>query len=428
MKITSDEEEEKRLSLEEKKFEILLSFGLDAPALVLNFKYHPWRLLKLENSSKIIGNRIREVLKEIPEFWYQACLYAFPDAFIMSVVSHWILDVIQKNNATLRAPLLYQKPFSEYNPDNILQMRSFCYDNVNDSFTDPDLLKECQLSRDRAHQVEKCFRVLYPLGIPPSEYFFLSHYHLYQLIVPLYFSVANIELVLTRDYGFARNDDSINLKSIKQDSIEKALNDSSSKVFYQFKSGRVGSFDNLKDTHTFLDLKLLAQKYIPSLILKILPTYKSSQFLHNFLGTLHLRTVEFALTFDLTGELNEKDFKFTGTLNENYKKNRQFLLKHYGTVDPRMIDFNRQGFGNKKIKNEFLNRTDWKKVVIDQIELVKRFGTDKEYAKISTPLPPLSQLSYSHCHTPTTPSTDLFIESLPPHNLFCHAECQEGKG
>lgn len=159
------------------------------------FRYHPWRLLRLMSTSAKFMKAVEKRASLDPRFWYTICQHAFPDCVIMlAVYDKQFAFQVEKKIARVYGTYITGRLVLQYDYDTndtfdrvkstLLGRRAikgFCFRSVDRSFTNVGLLDECMVNRETARRVEKCFKMLYPCGIPPAQYCFLSQVVLREL-------------------------------------------------------------------------------------------------------------------------------------------------------------------------------------------------------------------------------------------------------
>jgi hypothetical protein len=207
-----------------------LSFALsDIQPLLYAFRVHPWRLLRLMSAHREWGQAVERAIAQYwPTFWYDVCLYAFPDIVVQ-------LSLCETYEREIGADAYYHI-FSgagggtamyfflaycnnvDYGPQVAWNMaRLFAIADgglprhrptltefntlwLHPSFTSLETRDACHASETRARDVASCYKMMHPCGIPPAAYCFASQVALQRLALELRVLLSRYDSEARRHY------------------------------------------------------------------------------------------------------------------------------------------------------------------------------------------------------------------------------------
>lgn len=352
---------------------------LVVPELILSFRNHPWRLLRLMAVSRMAYQRIESVIKDnFPTFWYNVCLAQFPDVVIMiDVMTHTHRDSTH---------YIYTEPYTNDVNDIIhcvdtpndefdYQNRGFAYDRIDDSFVTDDILGRCWRDEEEARRLAHCFCLIYPIGIPPAAYCFASQIQLSQLTLEYF------DLIRMSPDHHLMSYDMINKYTVFNFTIL------SSAYLYPQQDATLNDLEKATRAHyTFNDLLRMIRKTRDG-------TGNEAKLL-DFKRRVFFASLMYALTPDVSKNPFETDEEF-----ERYLKERAEMREKYQSQDPRYMSMLK------------MTAIDWKTVVEGQIKWLQLYGEEKKQ---------FLDIQCSACGK----RGQLFMEAMAPHDIYCSATCQ----
>lgn len=230
------------------------------------FRFRAIALLRLLQSSTEINQIIEKKVEEEHDFWYYVCKFSFPD-IILYIDCHFnqrmiIGDIENRYNVSNegyeRLLFLDFMPKNQY--DDIVDfislnnIRGFCFGNINTTFIDRTLLNNCLLDNNLANETESCFKMLYPCGIPPSEYCSCAQVVLRSLTIEFLLLVSKTMKSLLNNNIFIneQNYDDINMNL---GGFYTDLNDSLYIYYTLISSTKVSNLNNINESIRFITLQ-----------------------------------------------------------------------------------------------------------------------------------------------------------------------------
>lgn len=166
-------------------------------------RFTPWRLLRLMKTNKVLSAILEQYAAQ-PGFWYYMCVYAFPDVVMLLDIHERQYGRPQDSMYNLRLrgaerPSDYThyvtgSLFMDYRIGDIWNgriqalygrpgRRGFAFSLLDRSFTLQETLDHCVNNRHFARQVANCMKMLYPCGVPPAQYCFLSQIEMRGIVI-----------------------------------------------------------------------------------------------------------------------------------------------------------------------------------------------------------------------------------------------------
>lgn len=409
------------------------------------FRMHPWRLIRLINTSKEMSVVVSLKEKEEKYFWYHICKFSFPDACISLQEKQQISPLIDA------CSVLFMTSSTESE-----MSRGFAFNQMDRTFTDADTLDRCLRDSDYARDILICFKALCPFGVPPSQYYFVSHMVLREkarlfaeiiggindndtleqrLLKWVHSTVRQYSLhVFENDRQYVTLNQSMLYIGIKRSGGLPpkigitSLGDGSTEIQ---KSGKTfsqypTSGDIIKGFPTGIYSFVTLYNDITSRLWDYISRTDSADLQKLIVPLTKLRqsVIECACLYELPEgldvhslfrvkegsrpELNTIDMVAIDRLKEE-------RVAKYGTVDPLVYEMIVLDDISMK---DLTNNDGWREIIKNQINWVKKYrGPENiEYTNIS---------SHVCANCPNTNLGSLHLEPIEPYNLFCHNECRQ---
>lgn len=443
------------------------------------FKYHPWRLLRLMNTNNKNVLEAIQVHTGQNNFWYNMCIYSFPDIVMyLSIVRkqvneletikndnlHNELYIMQRNHLFMQNDEMMHTDF-----DFIIQnkerkythlTRSSAYKYLDRSFTDKMLLDECMQNIDTARKTEKCFKLLYPCGIPPTEYCFYSQVKLYELTfqflqlvykiigsngftklywkwLGLYSMVANKTYI--EDISFIEIDTCKRFNEYLEDNNAPDGNN----IITNTGSGPAQHDDGWEKNYNagpMLTSPLFESVFSLDLLLSNVDKFMKNKEVQikqdnsmDVMNTLRNKIVESICLFSDEKYDHLVRLKYHQLLNNGNKtgekgnierllEDRSSNMKKYQTYDPLYINLFTQ---NDISVGNICTNDRWKSIVKNQIDIVKSYyeKNSEEYIRIESTYPNTS-IKCMHETCINSDITSLSMDQDAPFNTYCNEECR----
>ena len=114
-------------------------------------------------------------------FWYSVCLTAYPDSVIAHICAVCITAYADECDGLMDSRLA-RNFMQVHMPIGVAlantKNKCIAASIAHHSFTAQPLLEQCSVDLNEARHAARLFRLLFPLGVPPAAYFFVSHHHL----------------------------------------------------------------------------------------------------------------------------------------------------------------------------------------------------------------------------------------------------------
>lgn len=464
-----------------------LAFMLREFPIEMIFRFHPWRLIRLMNLSKQFMTIVEKRAEVVPSFWYFICKHAFPDCVIMMSVldnqaayglqnklvkyfdqyalGRLFLEYQDDANETIghvKRNLLFTLPrnsrwYKEGYDPYVSTLKGFSFKCLDRSFFESSLLNECLVDTKKARHVEKCFKMVYPCGIPPAQYCFTSQVELRRLTLAFISFISESEISNREKYtvneinseyciigdSFASTRHRWFLPFVPLHECERFIVETDPiRTLKQMGKGPIQRYDTIKgyegkveqsyregglyEGHVFT-FAGLCKVMTSKVTLEEYPrfSFKSKK---AFLE-IYDEVFSFALLYgdiDDSTPVKYNDYK-AGTLvdipldmTNRAMVKREDALKVHGKVDPLYWD---TLLTNQVTTSPNFSNDEWKTVIMNQIDNVKAVNTQgsPEYENIQA-VP--SFLSCMHCKSDEN-DVQLHVEVSHDLNTFCSALCQE---
>lgn len=441
-----------------------------APQLILAFRHHPWRLLRLMNANKQLKQAVEYMERTMmPLLWYDAALHAFPDICIMLHVCAALYktsydSVTIGNSVPDTLFMVFVEVGRSWNmPDLILlstepgkglaKRRSFSQNKVHDSFGKPDLLDACLRDRAVAKRTERCFKMLRPFGVPLAQYCFCSQITLQRLTIDF------LVLLPPRGNGMFKHTLPTHtfMQSVMADYTIKSSDWAESRLPDNLPRISLQSLLKFTDPESLeprdtIDWTPLGKVYngavygLPELAHSILAQLRvnvqeDTLLLQTRLLALYDRVIKAALRYDTTGVLVLEQF-FSVASDErpwdlyplqegehSVAELREKDMEHYGVCDPLYWDVlvRHEVPPVSPRKKDAGREIDWKAVVMGQIDLVKHTYGDQspEYKRMESPSPVAFTLGCMATQCSERTPERLSIEPDAPFGVYCSEQCRK---
>ncbi len=442
------------------------------PPLLLAFRHHPWRLLRLMSANKKLREAVEYMERTMmPLLWYDAALHAFPDICIMlhvcaSLYKTFYDDVTTGNSTSDTLFMAYVEVGRGWNIPELIRIstsegsglmkrRSFAQNKLHDSFTRPALLDACLAERKVAKRTEQCFKMLRPFGIPPAQYCFCSQVALQRLTIDF--------LVLLPPRGTSMFRHTLMTHTFMQyiiaeytaislDWAESRLPDTLPRITLQsllkFTDPESLEPRDMLDGHPLgrvfngavYGLVDLARSILRQLRANVQDGKLQKQ---RELLTLYDTVIKTALRYDTTDALVLAQF-FSVESDElawepyplkegehSVDALREVDMEHYGVYDPLYWDvLVRHEVPPVSPRRKDAGQTiDWKAVVKGQIDLVRHTYGDQspEYARMERFDPSVLTLGCMAAHCNERTPSRLSIEPDAPFRVYCSEQCRKSQ-
>lgn len=455
-----------------------LAFALsDIQPLLYAFRMHPWRLLRLMSTRREWGQAVERAIAQYwPTFWYDVCLYAFPDIVVQ-------LNLCETYQREIGADA-YHRIFkgtgggmalyfflaycnnTDYGPHvawNTTRMFAIATERrsphhrptltefstlwLHPSFTSVETRDACRASEARARDVARCYKMMHPCGIPPAAYCFASQVALQRLALELmvllvrfddaigfkFYRVVHTHYTVMDDWQAIAMGDRQN--NVSLDDLEKFLHiDPATTEGYTTVGGR--QLGRVYKGHV-MTLRHLAD-IVRTLYKEIQPVACFTHWTCDAFTALYDRIVKAALRYD-TRDDDDGTVRFPALVDssspwvplvvvegeeESIEEMRVRDIERYGTHDPLyqtvMLHRGVAEPGHQQ-------RADWKQIIKTQIDVVKRDnkGRDRptaEYLDIQSASPVAYIFSCAQCGAM---ERDKFgVEAASPFRVYCDEKCR----
>jgi hypothetical protein len=437
----------------------ILTFGFEElDTLLRAFRFHPQRLLRLMQSSKAVNQAVETALADDPRFWYDSCVAAFPDVVIMLETCERLYPyrnlsyaIVNDNPRVDWRLLLMPRSFPawqfyatvEHAEENsgaqefdLAICHSFATANKIDAdFTDPSHWHK----RFSAEQMAQHFAFFYPYALPPVEYCFLSRVKAQSMLFELLSLMPKQNAVryacnqrdkthnvYTNDYYYGSGHEKRDLATsmywryFERDAEAKEVFDLDHLVR---EIARLVRQVLENDNDEMEEGEGLTMGAVPG-ALALFKRVRAAQLLHSkepFIGWGRGSGA---------GEYEPGVPELTYTeYGQTLREGREELLRLYGTVDPLYWDVLLMGrpagtiaaaVGEGGDPFDVIGEMDWKRVVVTQLEWVKRYApkTHPIHKAIQSAIPDTAFA----CHT-CGAAHSLSVQSCAPFGIYCSDGC-----
>ena len=418
------------------------------------FRMHPMQLIRILNTnSTAISKMIASKEKEEHYFWYHIAKFSFPDICIAlnerRMARDELPDDVEYGAILFMTTSVWRTT-----------RRGFSFSYLDRSFTESAVLERCLADRLFARGVLAAMRGISPFGVPPAQYYTLSHMRLREIALRFVLLMVNVGLgpsqasnwlkgvcrrntfaICSSDSKYATLDECMRRVKPSDTPIPDTIargegpleasrrrrhRDTDNKfeiALRPIQPHRLFSF-----FHLFQDITELIDEYRAFKTLD-----KRSRAFVASLESLRHDALRLMCLFDLP--IDRKTTAdiyayFVGISPPNVTISRDTMqielspiiverelrVAKYGTDDPLLYEMLvEEDTTAMSVKDEKSGNPEWRTVIVDQIEWLRVYrGTnDTEYLNIS-----------ASCHQCGHSGLEsLYLEPVAPYNVFCGADC-----